>query len=165
MRLTCLCLIGLLLAAGLRAEVPPLLEAALRKLQADENRWAFTQTTQEFDRKGQPEGGLTVERFDPSQPYDQQWTLVRYQGREPTEREERSWRKRKDKETKRREEKSLGEVMDLENARPRSGVTKSMRNRIVRTGSKHLDQASLDARLKAAGWEGLKPKEIAFFYG
>lgn len=57
------------------------------------------------------------------------------------------------------------EVMDLENQRARSGVKKSMRNRIVRTGSKHLDQQSLDARLQAAGWEGLKAKEIAFFYG
>ena len=57
------------------------------------------------------------------------------------------------------------DVMDLESQRARSGVKKSMRNRIVKTGSKHLDQASLDARLKAAGWEGLKEKEIAFFYG
>lgn len=57
------------------------------------------------------------------------------------------------------------EVMELENGRARSGVTKSMRNRIVRTGSKHLDQASLDRRLQEAGWDGLKPKEIAFFYG
>jgi hypothetical protein len=56
------------------------------------------------------------------------------------------------------------EVMALEAQRARSGVRKSMRNRIVKTGSKHFDQASLDARLKAAGWEGLKPKEIAFFY-
>jgi hypothetical protein len=56
------------------------------------------------------------------------------------------------------------EVMAKENARPRSGVTKSMRNRIVRSGSKHLSQEELDARLKAAGWEGLKEKEIAFFY-
>ena len=56
------------------------------------------------------------------------------------------------------------EVMDLENQRARSGVKKSMRNRIVKTGSKHFDQASLDARLKAAGWDGLKAKEIAFFY-
>jgi hypothetical protein len=56
------------------------------------------------------------------------------------------------------------EVMDLESQRARSGVKKSMRNRIVKTGSKHLDQASLDARLKAAGWDGLKAKEIAFFY-
>ncbi len=57
------------------------------------------------------------------------------------------------------------EVMALEAQRARSGVRKSMRNRVVRTGSKHFDQASLDARLKAAGWEGLKQKEIAFFYG
>lgn len=57
------------------------------------------------------------------------------------------------------------EVMDLESQRARSGVKKSMRNRIVKTGSKHFDQATLDARLQAAGWEGLKPKEIAFFYG
>ncbi|TVS06189.1 MAG: DUF4090 family protein [Cyanobium sp. PLM2.Bin73] len=57
------------------------------------------------------------------------------------------------------------EVMDLESLRARSGVKKSMRNRVVKTGSKHFDQASLDARLKAAGWDGLKEKEIAFFYG
>lgn len=57
------------------------------------------------------------------------------------------------------------EVMELESRRARSGVKKSMRNRIVKTGSKHLDQQTLDARLREAGWEGLKPKEIAFFYG
>lgn len=56
------------------------------------------------------------------------------------------------------------EVMELESQRARSGVKKSMRNRVVKTGSKHLDQASLDERLQAAGWEGLKPKEIAFYY-
>jgi hypothetical protein len=55
-------------------------------------------------------------------------------------------------------------VMDLESRRARSGVKKSMRNRIVKTGSKHLDQATLDARLRAAGWNGLTEKEIAFFY-
>ena len=57
------------------------------------------------------------------------------------------------------------EVMELESRRARSGVTKSMRNRIVKTGSKHLDQETLNGRLLAAGWEGLKAKEIAFFYG
>lgn len=56
------------------------------------------------------------------------------------------------------------EVMDLESQRARSGVKKSMRNRIVKTGSKHFDQQTLDARLQEAGWDGLKPKEIAFFY-
>ena len=57
------------------------------------------------------------------------------------------------------------EVMELESQRARSGVKKSMRNRVVKTGSKHFDQETLDARLKAAGWEGLKAKEVAFFYG
>ena len=57
-----------------------------------------------------------------------------------------------------------GEVMELEGRRARSGVKKSMRNRIVRTGAKHLDRLTLDQRLREAGWEGLKYKEIAFFY-
>ena len=56
------------------------------------------------------------------------------------------------------------EVMDKENARKRSGVKKSMRNRIVKTGSKHFDQNTLNARLIKAGWDGLRPKEIDFFY-
>ena len=57
-----------------------------------------------------------------------------------------------------------GEVMELEGRLARSGVKKSMRNRIVRTGAKHLDRLTLDQRLREAGWEGLKDKEIAFFY-
>ncbi len=56
------------------------------------------------------------------------------------------------------------EVMDLENARKRSGVKKSMRNRIVKTGSKHFDQETLNDRLIKAGWDGLKTKEIDFFF-
>ena len=56
------------------------------------------------------------------------------------------------------------EVMNKENARKRSGVKKSMRNRIVKTGAKHFDQDTLNSRLIRAGWEGLKTKEIDFFY-
>ena len=56
------------------------------------------------------------------------------------------------------------EVMDKENARKRSGVKKSMRNRIVKSGSKHFDKDTLNARLINAGWDGLRPKEIDFFY-
>lgn len=56
------------------------------------------------------------------------------------------------------------EVMEKEGQRKRSGVRKSMRNRVVRTGAKHFDQATLNARLIDAGWEGLKDKEISFFY-
>ena len=56
------------------------------------------------------------------------------------------------------------EVMELESKRARSGVKKSMRNRIVKTGAKHFDQETLNERLIDAGWDGLKAKEIAFFY-
>ena len=57
------------------------------------------------------------------------------------------------------------QVMDLESQRARSGVLKSMRNRVVKTGAKHFDQETLNQRLLEAGWDGLKDKEIAFFYG
>ena len=57
------------------------------------------------------------------------------------------------------------QVMDLESQRARSGVLKSMRNRVVKTGAKHFDQETLNQRLLEAGWGGLKDKEIAFFYG
>ena len=57
------------------------------------------------------------------------------------------------------------EVMDKEGARKRSGVKKSMRNRIVRSGAKHFDQETLNKRLVQAGWEGLKPNEVQFFFG
>tara|TARA_Y100001968_G_C19287680_1_gene682557 strand:+ start:533 stop:805 length:273 start_codon:yes stop_codon:yes gene_type:complete len=56
------------------------------------------------------------------------------------------------------------EVMDKESSRKRSGVKKSMRNRIVRSGAKHFEQHALNQRLVEAGWEGLKPKEIKFFF-
>ena len=56
-------------------------------------------------------------------------------------------------------------VMDLESQRARSGVLKSMRNRVVKSGAKHYDQDNLNQRLLEAGWDGLKDKEIAFFYG
>ena len=57
------------------------------------------------------------------------------------------------------------QVMDLESQRARSGVLKSMRNRVVKTGAKHFDQDTLNQRLLDAGWDGLKDKEIAFFFG
>ena len=55
-------------------------------------------------------------------------------------------------------------IMKEENKRERSGVKKSMRNRCVKTGSKHFDKETLDQLLIDSGWEGLKEKEILFFY-
>lgn len=56
-------------------------------------------------------------------------------------------------------------VMALEANRQRSGVSNTMRSRIVRIGAKHIPQAELDQKLIAAGFAPLKEKEIAFYYG
>lgn len=55
-------------------------------------------------------------------------------------------------------------VMALEADRQRSGVSNTMRSRIVRIGAKHIPQAELDKSLVDAGFAPLKEKEIAFFY-
>jgi hypothetical protein len=55
-------------------------------------------------------------------------------------------------------------VMALEANRQRSGVSNTMRSRIVRIGAKHIPQSELDQMLKEAGFAPLKEKEIAFYY-
>ncbi|MGB3310194.1 MAG: DUF4090 family protein [Nodosilinea sp.] len=57
------------------------------------------------------------------------------------------------------------QVMAKEAGRQRSGVSNSMRSRIVRIGAKHFDQDELNAMLQAANFAPLKDKEIAYFYG
>ncbi|BFM39085.1 DUF4090 family protein [Synechocystis sp. LKSZ1] len=56
-------------------------------------------------------------------------------------------------------------VMALEAQRQRSGVSNTMRSRIVRIGAKHIPQTELNQQLLDAGFAPLKDKEIAFFYG
>ncbi|BDI15782.1 hypothetical protein ANSO36C_15840 [Nostoc cf. commune SO-36] len=53
--------------------------------------------------------------------------------------------------------------MGLEGNRQRSGVSNTMRSRIVRIGAKHIPQVELDQLLVDAGFAPLKEKEIAFF--
>jgi len=55
-------------------------------------------------------------------------------------------------------------VMGLEAGRQRSGVSNTMRSRIVRIGAKHIPQAELDQKLVDAGFAPLKDKEVAFYY-
>lgn len=57
------------------------------------------------------------------------------------------------------------EVMALEEQRQRSGVSNTMRSRIVRIGAKHLAQDVLNQKLESAGFAPLKAKEVAFYYG
>jgi hypothetical protein len=56
-------------------------------------------------------------------------------------------------------------VMGLEAGRQRSGVSNTMRSRIVRIGAKHLPQSELNQLLQGADFAPLKDKEIAFYYG
>jgi hypothetical protein len=56
-------------------------------------------------------------------------------------------------------------VMALEEGRRRSGVTNTMRSRIVRIGAKHIAQDELNQLLLDADFAPLKDKEIAFYYG
>jgi hypothetical protein len=56
-------------------------------------------------------------------------------------------------------------VMALEAGRQRSGVSNTMRSRIVRIGAKHISQAKLNQMLIDADFAPLKEKEVAFYYG
>ena len=57
------------------------------------------------------------------------------------------------------------QVMGLEAGRQRSGVSNTMRSRIVRIGAKHIAKDELNQLLIDAGFQGLKDKEILFYYG
>ncbi|HEY9875104.1 MAG TPA: DUF4090 family protein [Candidatus Obscuribacterales bacterium] len=57
------------------------------------------------------------------------------------------------------------QVMGLEAGRQRSGVSNTMRSRIVRIGAKHISQEDLNQMLISADFAPLKDKEIAFYYG
>ena len=57
------------------------------------------------------------------------------------------------------------QVMAKEAGRKRSGVTNTMRSRIVRIGAKHFSQAELEQMLKDADFPGLKENEIPYYYG
>ena len=57
------------------------------------------------------------------------------------------------------------QVMALEAGRQRSGVSNTMRSRIVRIGVKHLPQNELDKMLVAVDFAPLKDKEVAYYYG
>jgi len=56
-------------------------------------------------------------------------------------------------------------VMAIEAGRQRSGVSNTMRSRIVRIGAKHIPQEELNQMLRDADFAALKDKEIAFYYG
>ncbi|HUR56972.1 MAG TPA: hypothetical protein VM029_04650 [Opitutaceae bacterium] len=93
--LLCVASLGALLALA-RAEVPALLGEALKKTGEDEGNWAYTETSREIDQKGRS-GGETIVRFDPSKPYAEQFTPLKIEGKPPTARQRKEYRKRGEK--------------------------------------------------------------------
>jgi len=95
----------LLTAAVLRAGDPPrpatademaLFKEALRNSAQDTEHWAYTETSQLKASKGGNQGE-TIVRFDPSKPYGEQYTPLLVEGRAPTERQLREYRRKGEK--------------------------------------------------------------------
>lgn len=81
-----------LLVAPLRAELPPLLEDALKNALRDRDRWAYTEAKVMRDAEGAIKSSSLV-RFDPSQPYALQYTPIEIDGRPPSDRDVEKYRK------------------------------------------------------------------------
>lgn len=118
-------LVSLLFATALHAGMPSLLQEALDKVVEDTDRWAYTQTRVEKDRHGATKS-VAVVRFDPSQPYAEQYTPLLIDGQPPGPHAFRKYRRQGERRGRRAESaerqgtttyrKTLGEVMDLERA-------------------------------------------------
>jgi hypothetical protein len=104
------------------AAVPQPLEEAIKKFTRDTNRWAYTQTTVQKDGKGKVTSEIVV-RFDPSKPYAEQYTPISIDGKPPSESQVRKYRKMGERLEEAKSNgksapyRSVGELMDLENAR------------------------------------------------
>lgn len=113
------------LAASLHAAMPELLEAALQKVSDEADRWAYTQTIVERNEKGKVVHETTV-RFNPSKPFPEQYTALLVDGQTPTAAHQKKYRRQGERRGERIEKaesagttptrKTLGELMDLENA-------------------------------------------------
>lgn len=94
--------------------VPAPLAEALRSYGKDAPRWAYTQRFVEFDRKGR-ENESWIARFDPSQHYDVQWTLLEKNGKPITDSQQKKFRKERAK-LEQKGRVRLGEALDLKRA-------------------------------------------------
>ncbi|MBI2518726.1 MAG: hypothetical protein HYV95_17765 [Opitutae bacterium] len=106
-------LLLLAVATGARAGVPALLQEALTAYGREFEHWACTVTTIVRDRDGKIDE-QTVVRYDPSLPYDEQWTLLTKNGRPATERQVK--KHRREMADQRKDRKTLGELLELEKA-------------------------------------------------
>jgi hypothetical protein len=100
-----------------------LLNDALHKTAGDFHRWAYTEHRVMKDDKGRVKSDVLL-RYDPSKPYAEQWTPIKIDGKEPSEREKSKYRRRGEKggpagqfsaspDSGNRRRPSLGELIDV----------------------------------------------------
>ena len=109
-------------AATARAATPAeiaLLNELLHAIAADLPFWAYTEHRVIRDDKGKVKSEQIV-RYDPSQPYAEQWTPLQIDGQEPTERDRAKFRRRGEQNApgnmavkRRPPPPSLGEAIDV----------------------------------------------------
>lgn len=97
------CLFLLLLAASVRAGEssarPPtadelaLFRDALKNGEQDQDHWAYTETVTIRDKGGLIKDEMVV-RYDPSKPYEEQYTPLKIDGKEPTKRQLKKYREK-----------------------------------------------------------------------
>lgn len=98
-----------------------LLNTVLQKTAEDLPRWAYTEHRVIRNEKGKLKSEQIV-RFDPSKPYAEQWTPLKIDGREPTDREKARFRRRGEEsdpqnpKLSKRTRPALGEVLDVARA-------------------------------------------------
>lgn len=73
-----------------------MLNEVLHKTADDYYRWAYTEHRVLRDEKGKLKSEVVL-RYDPSKPYAEQWTPIKVDGREPSDRDRAKYRKRGEK--------------------------------------------------------------------
>lgn len=97
------------------AERPPsLLEQAVENWLGERDHWAFTQRAVEYDGDKPRE---RLERYDPSRPGNERWTLLAINGKPPTAEQHAAWAKKKFRRKPRRIESPLGDFFDFQDAK------------------------------------------------
>ena len=97
------------LTAAALAAVPPDLADALKSFRTDAPRgWSFTQTTE-------AEAKSRVERFDAAQPEFNRWTLLRQDGRTPSDEEQLDYKQKITRRSSNQTAPLLTDQLDLSN--------------------------------------------------
>ncbi|MBS0630299.1 MAG: hypothetical protein JSS11_00155 [Verrucomicrobia bacterium] len=109
----------LLLCLPLRAETPPLLQAAVDNWIAGKQEVAFTQRTRTLTDAGAVKEER-VERYDPSLPDDRRWRLLEVDGQPPTDAQRADIEQARNKKPRKHANKPPAEVLDFPSATVRA---------------------------------------------